>query len=128
MPWRFRPACLTLALLCCGLPASGIGAPARHGTKQDMAILELRHYALSSCLRQAFPCLADEADAAKDAYLQNGGHPAETYAAIQPMAAEWLRRPHVSFRNADLTIMKCIDLAESAEIGRLTCRTLPRQR
>ena len=68
MPWRSRPACLALALLCCGLPASGIGAQTRHGTKQDTAILALRHYALSSCLRQAFPSLADEADAAKDGF------------------------------------------------------------
>ena len=44
------------------------------------------------------------------------------------MAAEWLRRAYVSFRNADLSIMKCIDFAESAEIGRLARRTLPRQR
>ena len=44
------------------------------------------------------------------------------------MAAEGLRRAYGSFRNADLSIMKCIDFAESAEIGRLARRTLPRQR
>lgn len=126
IPLRFRPVCLALALLCCGLPAPGIGAPARHGTKQDFAVLELRHYALSSCLRQAFPSIADEAAAAMDTFLQNGSHPAEAYQAIQPMAAEWLRRSYPSFRDVNLTIVKCIDFAESAEVGKLARRTLPR--
>ena len=126
MPWRSRLACLALALLCCGRPAPGIGSPARHGTKQENAILELRHYALSSCLRQAFPSIADEASAAMDTFLQNGSHPAEAYQAIQPMAAEWLRRSYPSFRDVNLTIVKCIDFAESAEVGRLARRTLPR--
>lgn len=124
--WRL-PACLAVALLCC-FPTQGIAAPARNGTKQDRAILALRHYALSSCLRQAFPAIADEADAAKDAYLQNGIHPAEAYQAIQPMAAEWLQRPYASFRDAKLTILKCIDFAESSEVGNLAHRTMPRQR
>ena len=96
------------------LPAPGFGVPARHGTKQDIVILKLRHYALSSCLRQAFPSIAYEADAAKDAFLQNGSHPAEAYQAIQPMAGEWLRRSYLSFRDVNLTIVKCINFAESA--------------
>ena len=88
--------------------------------------MELRHYALSSCLRQAFPSIADEAAAAMDTFLQNGSHPAEAYQAIQPMAAEWLRRSYPSFRDVNLTIVKCIDFAESAEVGKLARRTLPR--
>lgn len=129
MARRCRPAWLALALLCgCCLPARGISAPARHGAKQERATLALRHYALSSCLRQAFPEIADEADAAKDGYLQNGSHPAEAYQAIQSMAAEWLQRPYASFRDVKLTIMKCIDFAESAEVGSLARRTMPRER
>ena len=126
MTWRPRLAFLALTLLCCVLPAPGMGAPARHEIKQDNATLELRHYALSSCLRQAFPAIADEAAAAMDTFLQNGSHTAEAYQAIQPMAAEWLRRSYPSFRDVNLTVVKCIDFAESAEIGRLARRTLPR--
>lgn len=88
--------------------------------------MELRHYALSSCLRQAFPSIADEAAAAMDTFLQNGSHPAEAYQVIQPMAAEWLWRSYPSFSDVNLTIVKCIDFAESAEIGKLARRTLPR--
>ena len=119
-----RPVCLALALLCC-LQTRGIAAPARHATKEATAILALRDYALSLCLRQAFPAMADEADAAKDFYLQNGTHPSEAYQAIQQMAAEWLQRSYPSFRDVKLSIVKCIDFAESPAVGRLARRTMP---
>lgn len=125
-PWLVL-AFLVPATLCC-FPESGIAAPARHGMRQDAAILVFRHYALSSCLRQAFPAIADETDAAKDAYIQFGSHPAEAYMAIQSMAAEWLKRPYVSFRGANLSVMACIDFAESPAVGSLARRTLPRTR
>lgn len=122
---RVGPSCLVVMLLSC-LWAQGTEALARPATKQEIAILALRHYALSSCLRQGFPAIADEADAAKDAYLQNGIHPAEAYQAVQPMAAEWLRRSYPSFRDVKLTILKCVDFADSREVGNLARRTMPR--
>ena len=114
-----------MLLSCLGAPATE--ALARQATKQEIATLALRHYALSSCLRQGFPAIADEADAAKDAYLQNGNHPAEAYQAIQTMAAEWLRRSYPSFRDVKLTLLKCIDFADSREVGDLARRTMPRR-
>ena len=120
---------LMLALtLVSTVQAPGVARPARHPIRQEQATLALRNYALSSCLRQAFPAIADEADAAKDFYLQNGVHPAEAYQAIQSMAAEWLTRDYPSFHDVKLSIVKCVDFADSPEVGSLARRTLPRDR
>ena len=119
-----RPAVLAMVLLCC-FSAPGGAAPARDATKQETAMRAFRNYALSSCLRQGFPAIADEADAAKDTYLQNGIHPGEAYQAIQTMAAAWLQRSYPSFRDVKLTMVKCIDFADSLEVARLGRRTLP---
>ena len=108
------------------LGVGGTVAAAQFAPKQA-AILALRHYALSACLAQAFPAIADEARAAQGAYLEFGSHPAETYQAVQQMAERWLRRDYPSFRPVTLDVMKCIDFSESAELGRLARRTLPRQ-
>ena len=104
----------------------GTTAVAQPASKQA-SILALRHYALSACLAQAFPAISDEARAAQGAYLEFGSHPAETYQAVQEMAERWLRRDYPSFRPVTLDVMKCIDFSESAELGRLARRTLPRQ-
>ncbi len=126
--WRVRclAACLVAALPY-GSPVHA-AAPAGPGAKQDTAMVAFRHYALSSCLRQAFPPLADEADAAKDLYLQNGSHPAEAYQAIQSMAADWLQRDYPSFRDVKLSLVKCIDFAESPQVDSLGRKTMPRGR
>ncbi len=104
------------------------GAAAVKPDPFQAAILDLRHYALSACLAQAFPAIRDEAQAAEGAYLEFGSHPAETYQAVQGMAQRWLQRDYPSFRNARLDVMKCIDLSESPELGALARRTLPRRR
>ena len=118
--WTVR---LMLALaLVSAVQAPGVAARARHPTRQEQAALALRNYALSSCLRQAFPAIADEADAAKDFYLQNGTHPAEAYQAIQSMAAEWLKRDYPSFRDVKLSLVKCLDFADSPAVARLAGR------
>lgn len=106
---------------------SGDAVVARPDPARD-AIPLLRHHALSACLAQAFPAMADEARAAESAYLEFGSHPAETYRAVQDMAQRWLKRSYPSIRDAKLDVMKCIDLSESAELGALARRTLPRSR
>ena len=92
------------------------------------AMLDLRHFALSACLAQAFPAIRGEALAAQGAYLELGSHPAETYQAVEAMAGRWLQRTYPSFRDVTLDVMKCIDLSESKELGELGRRTLPRTR
>ncbi len=115
--WLVRPV-LALAMVF-AVQTLGIAAPAKHPSRQEQAFAALRDYALSSCLRQAFPAIADEADAAKDFYLQNGTHSAETYQAIQSMAAEWLKQDYPSFRDVKLSIVKCLDFADSRDVANL---------
>ncbi len=110
------------ATLWCARPGNAVAAPDR----SSEAILFLRHYALSACLAQAFPAIRDEALAAQGAYLEFGSHSPETYQAVQDMAHRWLQKDYPSFRNANLDVMKCIDLSESAELGTLARRTLPK--
>ena len=103
----------------------GIASAARVQASATAATL-LRHYALSACLAQAFPAIRDEALASQDAALQSGSHPAETYQAIQRMAERWLQREYPSFKPVTLDVMKCIDFAESREVGALARSTLPK--
>ncbi len=118
--------CGALALSVLAGPAAA--QPPKGATGDAAAILALRDYALTSCIRRAFPAMAEQADAARDFYLQNGPHPAETYMEVQRRLTSWLEKPYPSFTVDDLTLVKCIDFAESAEIGRLATRTLPRTR
>ena len=124
LPKARRALCLAVTLWSAG---STIAVAARP-EKSRAAVLALRHYALSACLSQAFPAIRDEAQAAQGAYLEFGSHLPETYQAVQEMAQRWLQKTYPSFHNVTLDVMKCIALSESAELGTLARRTLPKDR
>ena len=110
--------------ICLALQAiNPVGA--QQGVGPESPLLLLRHYALSACLAQAFPAIAGEAVAAQDVYLQAGSHSPEAYWHIQALAHQWLQRNYPNFRSADLSVVKCIDFADSAAVGAIARRTLP---
>ena len=114
-----------LPIIVAGLLLSATLANARDPSSQDAKTL-FRHFALSACIQLGFPEIAKEAGAAAGAYVQFGSHPAEAYMATGPLAEKFLKQDYPSFSDHKLTLMKCIDFADSREITRLMAKYPPR--
>lgn len=80
----------------------------------------LRNFALSTCLAQAFSDSPAGADAKKaaGAYVEIGALDAEAYVEAASLAKVFLQKKYKSKSGVDdLVVMKCIDLMNSREMG-----------
>lgn len=115
------------ALLLClllGLPVAPRAQPVRTASPRAL----FRHYALSTCLARALPKIAPEAEASARGYFELGTGTPDVYRQVQTLADAYLKRPYPSQTGADLSVMKCIDFAESPELAHLVARSIPEHR
>ena len=112
-----RAARLTLALWLLATHASAQAGKASVYSPPQ----QLRNYALSVCLANAFPNSPEGKDAAAAAagYLELGTGPLDAYGAIVQLAREFLARPYAGQANVSFQTMKCIDLYNSPDLTRL---------
>lgn len=83
------------------------------------AAKNLRNFALSNCLYQAFPEseAGTEAKAAAGGYVEIGSLDADAYADAAELAKKYLQTKYESkSEQVKLTVMKCIDLSQSDEL------------
>ena len=107
--------CLLAALLTLPVAAQGTKATVYSPPEQ------LRNYALSVCLANAFPNSLEskDASAAASGYLELGSGPIDAYPAIVALAKQFLSRSYTGQADVQFQTMKCIDLQYSPELTRL---------
>lgn len=82
----------------------------------------LRGFALAQCLGRVLPSIRADANAAAGGYVQQGSAAFEAYAEIDSLAAEFAKRDYAGKTGSDLSIMKCFDLLNSAELAGIIVR------
>ena len=109
IPRSVLPAAVMLWLVPLSLPAQTAKAVTYAPPEQ------LRNYALSVCLANAFPHSPSGADASAAAagYLELGSAPLEAYPAIVHLAQAFLARTYTGQSGSPLQTMKCIDFYHS---------------
>lgn len=80
-----------------------------------------RDYALAVCVADGYtaPEVKTDASAVASGYLENGGYPLEAYNDVRELGRKFLTKDYPSIANAKLTLMKCIDFSQSAEVSRV---------
>ncbi|THJ32563.1 hypothetical protein E8K88_11290 [Lampropedia aestuarii] len=92
---------------------------------ESAAAENLKNFALSHCLYQAFPNsqAGEEAKAAAGGYVETGTLDADAYAEAAELARQFLAKKYASKSgNASLAVMKCIDLSQSTELNAVATR------
>ena len=80
-----------------------------------------RNYALAVCVADGYAAqeVKIDASAVANGYLENGGYPLEAYNDAREEGRKFLAKEYPSIANAKLTLMKCIDFSQSAEVARI---------
>ena len=126
LPVKIAPVAVLALIFCC--PAAQALTPAEmkeqtvlHATPQEL----FRDYALTACLGAALPQITAQTSAAATGYIQYGEGPTEAYQEATKAARDFLKRDYVSQAGADLSVMKCIDFAQSRELSMLVQKFFP---
>jgi hypothetical protein len=107
---------LVLALVALPMTISLDDARADMSSANHGEATLLRGFALARCLGKAFPSIRADADAAAGGYVERGSSAFEAYEEIETLAAEFVERDYPSKTGSELSIMKCLDLLDSAEL------------
>jgi len=106
-----------LLLSAVGQPAQRASEPISKASPERL----FRDYALAVCIADGYtsPEVKVDASVVASGYLEKGTYPLEAYNEIRELGRKYLQKDYPSIANAKLTLMKCIDFAQSAEAGRI---------
>ncbi len=81
----------------------------------------LKNYALSSCIANGYQSreIIKDSSASANGYQELGSLPLEAYTEASLLSKKFLAKNYPSITSENLTLMKCIDLYHSKDLGNI---------